>query len=258
MDLPLVSVIMPSFRSERHIESSIRSVLKQTYQNWELIVADGGSNDRTLDIVRKLVAFDRRIKLISNSRDDGPAHARAIAIRECRGQYVAFLDADDLWQKDKLTQQIKFMLKTGCKFTYTKYQKISDEGDLLSPTLSARKSYSYREAILFRGIGTLTVCISRELLSDNLISINNGNHGEDYLWWCLILKSGITAELVDMPLAFYRKNNDGLSRNVLKHMKYVWISYRDHLNVSLMGRIFCFCVYPLDVILRNYFVNKVS
>lgn len=251
MCAPLVSVIMPSFGSERHIEESINSIQQQTYENWELVVADGGSKDRTLEIVQRFAASDTRIRLLSNKYDDGPSHARAMAIRTSHGEYIAFLDADDLWDKFKLERQIEFMLRTGSQFTYTKYRKISDDGALKSGILSARRNYSYNKALLMRGIGTLTVCISRELLSEEVINKNNGNHGEDYLWWCLILKSGIRANLLDSSLAFYRNNSDGLSRSFIKHMQHVWISYRDHLNVPIIFRFICFICYPVDVVFRS-------
>lgn len=250
MHAPLVSIIMPSFRSEKHIETSINSVISQSYQNWELIVADGGSHDRTRAIVLDLSRDDARVRLIINEKDDGPSHARAFAIRQCRGQYVAFLDADDIWLPSKLSEQINFMIETGAVFTYTKYSKISDDGSVMSEPLGARTGYTYRDALSSRGIGTLTVVVSRQCLTEEIISVNNGKHGEDYLWWCMILRNGAVARLVDKPLALYRLNSTGLSRSRFKHIAHVWKSYRDQLEVPLLKRIFCFITYPSDVIGR--------
>src|SRR5689334_10222474 len=100
-----VAIVMPSFNSSRHIRTAIASVLAQSYSNWELVIADGGSRDETCRIVEEFAKKDQRIRLLKNEKDHGPAHARYLAIKASRAPYVAFLDADDWWLPRKLEEQ---------------------------------------------------------------------------------------------------------------------------------------------------------
>ena len=116
----LVSIIMPSYNTAKFIANSIQSVLMQTYQYWELIIVDDCSTDNTDEVVAKFK--DSRIRYIKNDVNSGAAVSRNRALREAKGRWIAFLDSDDLWHPEKLEKQIKFMLETGYKFTYTDYQ----------------------------------------------------------------------------------------------------------------------------------------
>ena len=109
MSEPLVSVIVPSFNSARFLGQCIQAVIDQTYSNWEMLIVDGGSTDKTVSIVEEFALAESRIKLIDNPEDNGPAQARAVGIRESRGVYLAFLDSDDLWLPEKLATQLAFM-----------------------------------------------------------------------------------------------------------------------------------------------------
>jgi teichuronic acid biosynthesis glycosyltransferase TuaG len=106
----LVSIVMPAYNAEKYIEKSVNSVINQTYQNWELIIIDDKSSDNTKDIVSNFVNIDNRIKLIANNTNSGkPSIAKNLAKKSIKGKYVAFLDSDDLWHKDKLLKQMNFM-----------------------------------------------------------------------------------------------------------------------------------------------------
>ena len=120
MEKGLVSIIMPSYNAEKYISAAIESVRKQTYSNWELIIVDDCSKDNTLEIVRGIQ--DERIRLYQNETNSGAAVSRNKALREARGEWIAFLDADDLWVPEKLDEQIKFMVENGYDFTYTDYR----------------------------------------------------------------------------------------------------------------------------------------
>ena len=121
---PLISVITPSFNSEKYIALCIDSVISQTYVNWELLIVDGESKDCTGKIVSRFAEKDQRVRLINNSDDDGPAQARAFGLTIAAGTYVAFIDSDDLWLPNKLQQQLSFMLLNGYLFTFTRYRKM--------------------------------------------------------------------------------------------------------------------------------------
>ena len=126
----LISIIMPSYNTERYIGDSIRSVLAQTYSDWELIIVDDCSTDRTDDIVGGFL-HDTRIRYIKNEKNSGAAMSRNRALREARGRWIAFLDSDDLWLPDKLEHQVDFMEQHGYSFSYTKYREIDEQSNNL-------------------------------------------------------------------------------------------------------------------------------
>lgn len=118
----LVSVIMPSYNTEKFIAASVKSVISQTYQDWELIIVDDRSTDNTDEAVRPFL-LDERIKYIKNDVNSGAALSRNRALREAKGKWIAFLDSDDLWTDDKIEKQVAFMKENGYGFSYTNYRK---------------------------------------------------------------------------------------------------------------------------------------
>ena len=132
MSQKLVSVVMPMFNSEAHVEQSIASVLSQKYTNLELIICDDGSTDKSLEIVKNFSRLDDRITIISNSHSRGASGARNSCLDIAKGDYIAFLDSDDMWHCNKLLAQTEFMQKNNLNFSYTAYQNIDNSSKLLS------------------------------------------------------------------------------------------------------------------------------
>src|SRR5260370_41005098 len=125
------SVVMPRFNSARYISEAIESVRGQSLKAFELLVVDGGSQDHTQGVIREISRQDSRIRLIKNDSDRGPAHARSIGIKQARGRYIAFLDADDYWLPEKLEYQVSFMSRTSAQFCFSRYPSVSENGHRL-------------------------------------------------------------------------------------------------------------------------------
>jgi teichuronic acid biosynthesis glycosyltransferase TuaG len=247
----LVSIIMPAFNSSAYIRQSVNSVLKQSFQGWELLVVDGGSTDQTLSIIRDFEVADSRIRLINNLNDRGPAHARAEGISHAKGAYIAFLDADDLWLPEKLALQIEFMSKNNYRFSYTSYRKMDATGLLASCALSTHSSFNFISGLSRRGIGSPTVVISRDLFDSNILSTIGKSHGEETLWWLLILKKGVRAHGLLKPLALYRDTPYSLSKKVMRNQTTVWHSYRNELGVPSLLAFVAYFLYLSDVFIRR-------
>ncbi|EPJ7774990.1 glycosyltransferase family 2 protein, partial [Enterobacter hormaechei] len=128
--MSLVSIIMPSYNSSKTIRASINSILAQSYDNWELLITDDQSTDDTLEIIKDLAAKDSRIKIFQNENNSGAGISRNKSISNAQGRFIAFLDSDDMWEKDKLTKQINFMIKNGYHLTYTQYIKVDEDGNI--------------------------------------------------------------------------------------------------------------------------------
>jgi teichuronic acid biosynthesis glycosyltransferase TuaG len=247
----LVSVVMPAYNSSTYIKQSINSVLQQSFKDWELLVIDGGSTDETLSIINEFAAIDTRIRLIHNLNDCGPAHARARGIKHAKGKYIAFLDADDLWLPEKLSLQIEFMYKNNYLFSYTSYRKMDATGLLATCPLSTHKSFNFYSGLSRRGIGSPTVVIRRDLFDSNILDTVGKSHGEETLWWLLILKKGIKAYGLIKPLALYRDTPYSLSKKVMRNQATVWHSYRNELNVPHLLTLLAYFSYLVDVFIRR-------
>jgi teichuronic acid biosynthesis glycosyltransferase TuaG len=249
--LPIVSIIMPSFNSSIFIEASIDSVLNQEYRGWELLVVDGGSSDNTPEIVTRYSLSDRRVRLVPNPDDKGPAHARSTGVRHARGEYIAFLDADDIWLSKKLTIQMEFMIRTNAEFSYTKYMIMNSKGTEASCPLAVNRQYSYPYYLFLRGIGCSTVIIKRILFSEEILEAYGPWLGEDTLWWLMILRGGAQANGILEPLVLYRDAEGSLSKHRLRNQISIWEIYRKRLNLSPLVAILSYVSYLFDVVLRR-------
>ena len=246
-----VSIIMPCFNSEQFIEEAIQSVLEQSFTDFELMIIDGGSSDNTINTINRLSKIDNRISYIANLDDQGPAHARFKGIEKSKGKYIAFIDADDLWLPNKLDLQINFMIKNNLSFCYTRYRSINESGQKVGCLIPMYSSYNFTKALGRRGIGTLTVAVKKSVLTKDIIKNYGKSHGEEYLWWLLILKKGIVARLLNIDCARYRIVGDSLSTNRYLHQKIVWHTYRNEIGLNLFFSIFHYTSYILDAAARK-------
>lgn len=228
----LVSIIMPAYNCVDYISESIESVQNQSYRNWELIVADDNSTDGTVDAVRSVTADDNRIHLLETDINLGPAAARNRAINAAQGDYIAFLDSDDIWYPDKLSRQISFMEQMGYDFTYTAYEKINERGEHMGVVISAPKSVNY-SSMLYQGdpIGNLTVVYNAEKLGKFYVpDIKKRN---DFALWLKIMHDCERAYGLDEVLASYRVRAGSISSTrKSKLLKYYWELYRDIERLS--------------------------
>jgi teichuronic acid biosynthesis glycosyltransferase TuaG len=249
---PVVSIVMPTFNSARFIEASIDSVLKQEFQEWELLVVDGGSRDNTWEIVARFSGADPRVRLVHNPDDKGPAHARSRGVRESRGEYVAFLDGDDLWLRSKLSNQIEFMRRTAVEFSYTQYRKMNSQGTEVSCPLGIHRQYDYPSYLFLRGIGCSTVVIKRSLFSEDILNTYGPWLAEDTLWWLKIFRDGVRAHGVPQPLVLYRDAEGSVSKHRLRNQSSVWGIYRNDFRLSPIFASIAYASYMVDVALRRF------
>ena len=228
----LVSIIMPAYNCADYILESIKSVQNQSYRNWELIVADDNSTDGTVDAVRSMAADDNRIHLLETDINLGPAAARNRAINAAQGDYIAFLDSDDIWFPEKLSRQISFMEQTGYGFTYTAYEKINERSEKMGIVVSAPKSVNY-SSMLYRGdpIGNLTVVYDATKLGKFYVpDIKKRN---DFALWLKIMHACERAYGLNEVLASYRVRSGSISSTRKSELlKYYWKLYHDIEKLS--------------------------
>lgn len=217
----LVSIIMPSYNTAQYIGESISSVLNQTYSNWELIIVDDCSTDNTDEIITAIK--DKRIRYLKNEKNSGAAVSRNRALREAKGKWIAFLDSDDLWDKDKLEKQIKFMEESDYKFTYTDY-RIKLNGKWLPYVYTGPNKVNERKIKDYCYFSTITVIYDREYVG--LIQIEPVKKNNDYAMWVKIIKK-TPCYRFPMCLSSYIKREGSISSgSKLKLIKHHYIMWR--------------------------------
>ncbi len=244
---PLVSIITPAFNAERYIVETINSVINQTYKNWELIIVDDKSSDQTVAIIKKIAKKDNRIKLIEHLHNSGPAIARNTALSFSKGDYIAFLDSDDLWLKNKLENQIKIMLENKYCFTYTSYKRISFDGSVIGHQIVIPDSLSYHKLLKNTAIATSTVIINKNIIGD--FTMKN-TYYDDFACWLEILKKGCSAIGINQDLVRYRVVNNSVSRDKLHSAKMVWRAYREIERLGILYSVWCFLNYSINAFMK--------
>lgn len=246
----LVSVIMPCYDSEKFVSVAIKSVIAQTYSNWELIICDDSSKDRSREIIRAFCAIDRRIKLISNEHGKGAPGARNSCLDSASGTYIAFLDSDDAWLPDKLSNQLKFMSDNKFSFVYSYYEKVNEEG-VLNGICKAPAFVDFGRMRFCNFIGCLTAVYNREEIgSFYQPDLKTRN---DYALWLKIFRSNgdLKAHCLPEVTATYRENNYGLSSNKVTAIKYFWICLNRYGGLNV-GSAFVFSfIYLLIMLLKK-------
>ena len=186
----LVSIVTPTYNCGKFITETIESVIGQTYKNWEMIIVDDCSKDNTQEIVKKYLKNDKRIKYIKFEKNQGAAIARNTAIREAKGRYIAFLDSDDLWSKDKLEKQINFMKKNSYSFTCTAYEQIDENNNLLNKIIRPKIKADYNRILLDCPVGNSTVMYNVDELGKFEVP-NIRKRNDDALWLQILKKEHI-------------------------------------------------------------------
>lgn len=206
----LVSIIMPSYNTASFISQSIDSVLAQTYENWELIIVDDCSTDETKEVVSNYQKKDDRIHFFVNEKNSGAAISRNKAIELSKGEWIAFLDSDDIWEKDKLKNQILFMEKNRYDFTYTKYEEINDKSEPLGIIVSGPKKIKKWLMYGYCWPGCLTVMYNQKRIGKiKVVDIKKNN---DYAMWLKISKKA-NCFLYPEVLGYYRKRSGSISNH---------------------------------------------
>jgi|APSaa5957512576_1039674.scaffolds.fasta_scaffold85731_1 teichuronic acid biosynthesis glycosyltransferase TuaG len=204
-ELPLVSIIMPAYNSGEYIDEAIKSVLSQSYKNYELIIIDDCSRDSTFEILKYYSEKYNNIFYYKNRVNRGPGSSRNIGIKKSTGEYIAFLDSDDIWKKHKLKIQIGLMEKNQWVFTHTSFRYITQAGEKTDIVVNAGTNHiSYKDLLYKTDIGCLTVVYNQNVIGK--MYMPNIRRKQDYALWLSILKKGYKSNPINKVLAYYRYN----------------------------------------------------
>lgn len=230
----LVSVIMPSYNTGKYIGESIKSVLNQTYGNLELIIVDDCSTDDTDKVVSGFK--DERIKYVKNEKNCGAAISRNIALKSAKGKWIAFLDSDDLWEKDKLEKQLDFMIKNGYGMSYSDYRTFLN-GKWENCKRTAPNKMTLKKLYRYCYFSTITVIYDRELVG--LVEVADLKKNNDYAMWFQVLSKTDGYRFPEC-LAYYIKHDNSISSaNKFNLIKHHYILFRKGLGKSRLAATFC-------------------
>jgi glycosyltransferase involved in cell wall biosynthesis len=227
----LVSIITPVYNGEKYIVETIESVLNQTYTNWEMLITDDGSTDRSAEIIREYQKKDNRI-LFFQQKNAGSAAARNNGIRHARGQYIALLDADDIWEVNFLKRQTDFLKEKNAILVYSSYKRINEKSEECLKPLIARSSVTYKQMLLTNYIGCLTGLYDRTKYGKIYLREELKSLRDDYVYWLDIIKLAGIAYGNPETLAKYRFLNSSTTGKKLKLIKVQFHFYNNYLGLG--------------------------
>jgi teichuronic acid biosynthesis glycosyltransferase TuaG len=222
-----IDIILPNYNSSQFILETVKSILGQTYKNWKLIIVDDCSNEETISILKK-IKKNKKIKIFWLKKNHGAGFCRNYAIKKSYSPYIAFIDSDDLWGKNKLKKQINFMKKNDYSFSYTDYETFGDK----IKKVSNPQKLNYFNFIKNTSIATSTMMIKRNVISNS--KFTNTKICEDYYFKCKILKKIKYAFCLNQYLTKYRIRKNSLQSNNLKNFYWIWKINKDYNKLSFL------------------------
>lgn len=238
----MISVIIPVHNAEKFIKETIDCVRAQSYGDWELLLIEDGSTDRTMDIMAAYLEKlkDERIRLkkreirTPEEKTFGAARARNLGLSLAQGRYIAYLDADDRWRADKLELELAFLQEKNAGFVFTGYEFGDENAKGTGKVVHVPETLTYKQALANTTIFTSTVMIDTEKIEKSLLGMPCIKSEDTASWW-KILKSGVTAYGLDENLVVYRRAGNSLSSNKIEALRRIWNLYRQAAGLSVFA-----------------------
>ncbi len=229
----LVSVIVPYFRKKKYFKKCINSIFNQTYSNIEIIIVYDDENKYDLNYIKSFKIKKKKFHLIINKKNFGVGKSRNLGVKKAKGKYVAFLDSDDYWKKNKIKDQLIFMKENKISFSHTNYFIINDYNKILG-LMKVKKKLNYNDLIKSCDIGTSTVMVERKLFKKYFFS--SFKTKEDYFLWLKIAKQNIDILGMNKNLAFWRKTKNSLSSSFFQKICDAFrVYYSENQNIIYSG-----------------------
>ncbi len=245
-----VSIIIPCYNAGERIRETLNSVLRQTYGNWEAIVVDDCSTDHSVEIVNSFIRKDTRFRLIINEKNSGgPAEPRNLGLAYAKGEYIAFLDSDDIWMPEKLTLQLGFMEQKEALLSSTSYELIDETGKPMKKVIRCLPVQNYHKFLRNTNIGFSSSVLARETLEG--VSFRKMPVAEDNQFWKDVFRKGYTMVGLDEVLMQYRVQKNSLSSNKLKSAVQIWKSYRRTEKFNLIPSLYYIICYAFNAIKKR-------
>ena len=246
--MTLVSVIIPYFNKQKYISKTIYSVLNQSFKNIEILIVFDDSKKTDLKILKNLAKKDKRIKIIVNKNNLGAAKSRNKAIKLSKGEFIAFIDSDDIWKKDKLKFQINYMKKNNILFSHTSYKIINEYGKIIGK-FKVKKNTNYKELLKSCDIGLSTVVSKKKIFSKH--KFPNQKTKEDFALWLKLAKKNVQLVGLNKYSTLWRRAPNSLSSSIFQRIR---DAYRVYSYEEKKG--FFVSVYYVLILSINSLIKK--
>jgi len=248
-DCPKISIIVPVYNAEKYIADAIMMVKEQTFTDWELILIDDCSTDKSVSVIETFLDDDR-IVLLKQEQNARAARARNRGIAESRGEYIAFLDADDIWMKDKLSRELEFMQQNDCAFAFTAYEFGDENAVGTGRIVKVPNTLDYKHALPRTIIFTSTVMFNMKKLSKEDIFMPEVPSEDTATWW-KVLKKGYLAYGLNEVLTIYRRPQQSLSSNKKVALYRIWNLYRNVEGLGVVYSAYNFVIWAVKATIRR-------
>ena len=247
-----ISIVVPVYNAAKYIEQTVSMVQKQTYTDWELILVEDCSKDESRKVLQNLENSlrDSRIRVIYKEKNEGAAKARNTGVMAATGEYLAFLDADDIWKETKLEKELAFMKEKDAAFVFTSYEFGDEQGNGTGKFVNVPDTLNYKQALSRTVIFTSTTLFDLKKLGKELVTMPIVPSEDSATWW-QILRAGYTAYGFQEVTTVYRRPPKSLSSNKGKAIQRIWYLYRKVERLSLPVSIFCFIGWAVRATLRR-------
>ena len=245
-----VDIILPTYNCAEYIEEAINSVIDQTLENWKLIIIDDASKDSTTSLIKNYLN-DKRIVFKILKKNKGQGFCRNLALRYSNSKYVAFIDSDDIWKKDKLKKQIEFMNNFNLDFTYTDFTIFKEINGVkkLNKQIVLPEKFTYDLFVNKTSICTSTMIIKRSIIG--MTKFLNTKRCEDFFFKCELLRNCKTANNLRENLTFYRISKNSLQSNKFKNLYWVWYINKRYNKMNIIKNILSIFLISINS-LKNY------
>lgn len=250
MEVGLVSIVVPTFNVGELVSDTIESVISQDYQNWELIIVDDASVDNTIEVLNRYAKKDSRISIFCNAVNSGSGVTRNVGIKNSKGQYLAFLDSDDLWEVEKLTKQLSFMTENSAAISHTSFSFIDVKGLKRKGRVDVSHLVGLEDNLRRTEIGTSTAIIDRSLVKGDIF-FSPIRARQDLKLWVDLLSRGYHSLGLNEDLVKYRVRNGSVSSNKFKML---WITFGVYMGIKsipLKRRLSCYFSYVANAISKR-------
>ncbi|MCE9843360.1 MULTISPECIES: glycosyltransferase family 2 protein [Vibrio harveyi group] len=247
-----ISIITATYNSRDDILETYNSIREQSFENWEWLVTDDCSSDDTMDILQRIADSDGRVRIFQNNTNSGAAISRNNSLLYASGEFIAFIDSDDLWKPSKLSEQINFMNEQNIDFCFTAYELVGPQGQLLGSKVDSLQTGSFDYIDMLKKKATLgcsTVMLRRLAFDD--ITMPLLRTGQDYATWLKLLKTGKRAFVYNRTLTKYRIRPNSISRNKFKKAIRQWEIYRDVEHIGFLSSMYYFSFYAWRAVFRK-------
>ena len=245
---PLVSIITPCYNSADFITATISSVLEQSYQNWELIVVDDKSKDNTCELIEAFSHQEPKIRLIKLEKNGGVANARNVGMEAANGKYIAFLDSDDIWLKEKLREQVVYMEEKSLPMSFFAYNRINEEGDIISKKIEVPAIVDYDKLLWHNVIIFSTSMVLRNAIGN--LKFKKAGH-EDWIFWLDLFKQCGNGYGINKSMVLYRIRKGSVSANKLKAAGNTWKILRESEKIGLIRSMYLFSKYAVATVWKR-------